>query len=181
MFYHLLAQSEDRTGDRVQARRDMATYYTAIGALPAAEAQLRQAARDVARLRAFRRRSTCRSSRSGTSWTTSASCCSALRADQATFNRPRVLGSSARASIGRRRPPPARLRATIQLHCFEEPAQPLRQPPRCAGKAPVGKTGMTAVGRLVQQHLGRAIRRTEQRRLRKEGSLRAFSTSASAP
>ncbi|ANN69440.1 M48 family metalloprotease [Bordetella bronchialis] len=42
-FYQLLAQSEERTGDRVQARRDMATYYTAIGALPAAEAQLRQA------------------------------------------------------------------------------------------------------------------------------------------
>nr|WP_232464827.1 M48 family metalloprotease [Bordetella genomosp. 8] len=48
VFYQLLAQSEERTGDRVQARRDMATYYTAIGAFPAAEAQLRQA-RDMSR------------------------------------------------------------------------------------------------------------------------------------
>ncbi|HTK02826.1 MAG TPA: M48 family metalloprotease [Bordetella sp.] len=43
VFYQLLAQSEEKSGNRVQARRDMATYYTAIGALPAAEAQLRQA------------------------------------------------------------------------------------------------------------------------------------------
>jgi predicted Zn-dependent protease len=43
VFYQLLAQSEEKAGDRVQARRDMARYYIAIGALPAAEAQLRQA------------------------------------------------------------------------------------------------------------------------------------------
>jgi predicted Zn-dependent protease len=43
VFYQLLAQSEEKTGDRVQARRDMASYYIAIGAFPAAEAQLRQA------------------------------------------------------------------------------------------------------------------------------------------
>jgi predicted Zn-dependent protease len=43
VFYRLLANSEEKTGNRVQARRDMARYYVAIGALPAAEAQLRQA------------------------------------------------------------------------------------------------------------------------------------------
>ncbi|WP_232462633.1 M48 family metalloprotease [Bordetella genomosp. 9] len=48
VFYQLLAQSEEKTGNLVQARRDMARYFTAIGALPAAEAQLRQA-RDMSR------------------------------------------------------------------------------------------------------------------------------------
>nr|WP_192903756.1 M48 family metalloprotease [Achromobacter aloeverae] len=47
-FYQMLAQSEESTGDRVGARREMARYYVAIGALPAAEAQLRQA-RDISR------------------------------------------------------------------------------------------------------------------------------------
>jgi predicted Zn-dependent protease len=42
-FYQLLAQSEERSGNRVQARRDMAQYYVAIGAFPAAEIQLQQA------------------------------------------------------------------------------------------------------------------------------------------
>ncbi|ANN79247.1 peptidase [Bordetella flabilis] len=48
VFYQLLAQSEEKTGDRVEARREMARYYVAIGALPAAESQLRQA-RDISR------------------------------------------------------------------------------------------------------------------------------------
>nr|WP_197424761.1 M48 family metalloprotease [Bordetella sp. N] len=47
-FYQLLANSEESTGDRVGARREMARYYVAIGALPAAESQLRQA-RDLSR------------------------------------------------------------------------------------------------------------------------------------
>ncbi len=47
-FYQMLAQSEERIGDRVGARREMARYYIAVGALPAAEAQLRQA-RDLSR------------------------------------------------------------------------------------------------------------------------------------
>ncbi|WP_369825988.1 M48 family metalloprotease [Achromobacter sp. HZ34] len=47
-FYQMLAQSEESTGDRVGARREMARYYIAVGALPAAEAQLRQA-RDISR------------------------------------------------------------------------------------------------------------------------------------
>lgn len=42
-FYQMLAQSEERLGDPVAARRDMARYYVAIGALPAGESQLRQA------------------------------------------------------------------------------------------------------------------------------------------
>lgn len=41
--YQLLAQSEERLGDPIAARRDMARYYVAIGALPAAESQLQQA------------------------------------------------------------------------------------------------------------------------------------------
>jgi predicted Zn-dependent protease len=48
VFYQLLAQSEEKAGNRVDARRDMARYYVAIGALPAAEAQLRQA-REISR------------------------------------------------------------------------------------------------------------------------------------
>jgi predicted Zn-dependent protease len=48
VFYQLLAQSEEKAGDRVSARRDLARYYVAIGALPAAESQLRQA-RDISR------------------------------------------------------------------------------------------------------------------------------------
>ncbi|WP_454691777.1 M48 family metalloprotease [Achromobacter aloeverae] len=47
-FHQMLAQSEESTGDRVGSRREMARYYVAIGALPAAEAQLRQA-RDISR------------------------------------------------------------------------------------------------------------------------------------
>jgi len=47
-FYQVLAQSEERSGEPVDARRQMARYYVAIGALPAAESQLRQA-RDMSR------------------------------------------------------------------------------------------------------------------------------------
>lgn len=42
-LYQLLAQSEDKAGQRVAARRSMARYYIAIGALPAAVSQLNQA------------------------------------------------------------------------------------------------------------------------------------------
>ena len=41
-LYQMLAQRE-RTGKPVQARRDMARYYTQIGAFAAAESQLQQA------------------------------------------------------------------------------------------------------------------------------------------
>lgn len=41
--YQMLAQAEERLGDPVAARRDMARYYASIGALPAAESQLQQA------------------------------------------------------------------------------------------------------------------------------------------
>jgi len=41
--YQMLAQSQERLGDAVAARRDMARYYVAIGALPAGESQLQQA------------------------------------------------------------------------------------------------------------------------------------------
>lgn len=41
--YQMLAQAEERLGDPVAARRDMARYYVAIGALPAGESQLQQA------------------------------------------------------------------------------------------------------------------------------------------
>ena len=41
--YQMLAQSEERMGDPIAARRDMARYYVAIGALPAGESQLQQA------------------------------------------------------------------------------------------------------------------------------------------
>ena len=42
-LYQMLAQSQERTGKPVQARRDMARYYTQIGAFAAAESQLQQA------------------------------------------------------------------------------------------------------------------------------------------
>ncbi|WP_125117987.1 M48 family metalloprotease [Bordetella trematum] len=42
-LYQLLAQSESRVGNGVQARRDMARYYMATGAYAAAESQLQQA------------------------------------------------------------------------------------------------------------------------------------------
>ena len=42
-LYQMLAQSEEKAGEVVAARRNMARYYAAIGALPAAESQLRQA------------------------------------------------------------------------------------------------------------------------------------------
>jgi predicted Zn-dependent protease len=48
VFYQMLAQSEERAGLRVPARREMARYYLAVGAYPAAEAQLRQA-RDMSK------------------------------------------------------------------------------------------------------------------------------------
>ena len=41
--YQMLALGEERRGDPIAARRDMARYYAAIGALPAAESQLQQA------------------------------------------------------------------------------------------------------------------------------------------
>lgn len=41
--YQMLAQGEERLGEPVAARRDMARYYSSIGALPAAESQLQQA------------------------------------------------------------------------------------------------------------------------------------------
>ena len=41
--FHLLAQSQSRAGDDVSARRDMARYYVAVGALQACESQLQQA------------------------------------------------------------------------------------------------------------------------------------------
>lgn len=47
-FYQMLAQSEERAGSTVSARREMARYYLAVGALPAAESQLRQA-RDMSK------------------------------------------------------------------------------------------------------------------------------------
>lgn len=42
-LYQMLAQSEERTGNPVQARRDMARYYILVGAYAAAESQLQQA------------------------------------------------------------------------------------------------------------------------------------------
>lgn len=42
-FYQLLAQSEERTGNAVAARRGMARFYVATGAYAAAESQLQQA------------------------------------------------------------------------------------------------------------------------------------------
>jgi len=42
-LYQLLAQSEDRMGQKVAARRDMADFYVKTGALPAAVSQLQQA------------------------------------------------------------------------------------------------------------------------------------------
>lgn len=42
-IYQMLAQSEDQAGSPIDARRDMARYYVAIGALPPAESQLQQA------------------------------------------------------------------------------------------------------------------------------------------
>lgn len=42
-LYQLLAQSQERTGRPVQARRDMARFYVATGACAAAESQLQQA------------------------------------------------------------------------------------------------------------------------------------------
>ncbi len=41
--FQLLAQSQSRAGDDVSARRDMARYYVAVGALQAGESQLQQA------------------------------------------------------------------------------------------------------------------------------------------
>lgn len=42
-FHQLLAQSQERLGQQVDARRSMATYYELIGALPTAVEQLQQA------------------------------------------------------------------------------------------------------------------------------------------
>lgn len=42
-LYQLLAQSEERSGSPVQARRDMARFYVLTGAYAAAESQLQQA------------------------------------------------------------------------------------------------------------------------------------------
>ncbi|MCZ8405487.1 M48 family metalloprotease [Achromobacter xylosoxidans] len=42
-LYQMLAQSEERTGKLVQARRDLARYYVMTGAFAAAESQLQQA------------------------------------------------------------------------------------------------------------------------------------------
>lgn len=42
-FYQLQAQSQERLGDKVAARRTMATYYELTGALPTAVEQLQQA------------------------------------------------------------------------------------------------------------------------------------------
>ena len=42
-LYQMLAQSEERNGQPVQARRDMARYYVLTGAYAAAESQLQQA------------------------------------------------------------------------------------------------------------------------------------------
>lgn len=42
-LYQLLAQSEERSGNPVQARRDMARFYVLTGAYAAAESQLQQA------------------------------------------------------------------------------------------------------------------------------------------
>lgn len=42
-LYQMLAQSEERTGKPVQARRDLARYYVMTGAFAAAESQLQQA------------------------------------------------------------------------------------------------------------------------------------------
>lgn len=42
-FYQLLAQSEERTGNLIASRRDMARFYVATGAYAAAESQLQQA------------------------------------------------------------------------------------------------------------------------------------------
>ena len=63
-LYQMLAQSQERTGKPVQARRDMARYYTQIGAFAAAESQLQQA-RGCLPTSTSSRRSTCRSRKSG--------------------------------------------------------------------------------------------------------------------
>ncbi len=42
-LFQLMAQSADKLGEPVAARRDMARFYTAMGALPAAVSQLQQA------------------------------------------------------------------------------------------------------------------------------------------
>jgi beta-barrel assembly-enhancing protease len=42
-FYKMLAMSQDRIGERVQARQTMAIYYEKLGALPSAFTQLQQA------------------------------------------------------------------------------------------------------------------------------------------
>ena len=63
-LYQMLAQSQERTGKPVQARRDMARYYTQIGAFAAAESQLQQA-RGMSSDSTSSRRSTCRSRKSG--------------------------------------------------------------------------------------------------------------------
>jgi len=42
-FHQLLAQSEERLGNRIAARLSMATYYSLTGALPSAVSQLNQA------------------------------------------------------------------------------------------------------------------------------------------
>jgi len=42
-LYELLAQSEERMGDKIAARRDMADFYVKTGALPSAVSQLQQA------------------------------------------------------------------------------------------------------------------------------------------
>jgi predicted Zn-dependent protease len=42
-LYKMLAVSQDRLGERVEARQTMATYYEKLGALPSAFTQLQQA------------------------------------------------------------------------------------------------------------------------------------------
>jgi predicted Zn-dependent protease len=42
-FFQMMATSQERLGDQVAARQEMARYYVLVGALPAAVTQLQQA------------------------------------------------------------------------------------------------------------------------------------------
>ena len=85
-LYQMLAQSQERTGKPVQARRDMARYYTQIGAFAAAESQLQQA-RGCLPTSTSSRRSTCRSRKSRTNWRKSGSCLSVSNLARGPFRR----------------------------------------------------------------------------------------------
>ena len=85
-LYQMLAQSQERTGKPVQARRDMARYYTQIGAFAAAESQLQQA-RGCLPTSTSSRRSTCRSRKSGTSSPKNGSCWSDSNPARGRFRR----------------------------------------------------------------------------------------------